>query len=44
VEIRRGVQAGDVVLLGAAQEIQPGTPVQLAPSVQQQVERLAQAL
>jgi membrane fusion protein (multidrug efflux system) len=44
VEIRRGVVAGDVVLLGAAQEIQPGTPVQLAPSVQQQAERLAQAL
>lgn len=44
VEIRRGVVAGDVVLLGAAQEIQPGTPVQLAPAVQQQAERLAQAL
>jgi RND family efflux transporter MFP subunit len=44
VEIRRGVQAGDVVLLGAAQEIQPGTPVRLAPAVQQQAERLAQAL
>lgn len=44
VEIRSGVAAGDVVLLGAAQEIQPGTPVQLAPSVQQQAERLAQAL
>ena len=44
VEILHGVAAGDVVLLGAAQEIQVGTPVQLAPSVQQQVERLAQAL
>jgi RND family efflux transporter MFP subunit len=44
VEIRRGVAAGDVVLLGAAQEIQPGTPVQLAPAVRQQAERLAQAL
>jgi membrane fusion protein (multidrug efflux system) len=44
VEVRRGVQAGDVVLLGAAQQIQPGTPVRLAPSVQQQAERLAQAL
>ncbi len=44
VEIRSGVQPGDVVLLGAAQEIQPGTPVRLAPSVQQQAERLAQSL
>jgi RND family efflux transporter MFP subunit len=44
VEVRRGVQAGDVVLLGAAQEIQPGTPVRLAPAVQQQAERLAQSL
>jgi membrane fusion protein (multidrug efflux system) len=44
VEIRRGVAAGDVVLLGAAQEIQPGTPVQLAPAVRQQSEKLAQAL
>ncbi len=44
VEVRRGVQAGDVVLLGAAQQIQPGTPVRLAPAVQQQAERLAQAL
>ena len=44
VEVRRGVQPGDVVLLGAAQTIQPGTPVRLAPSVQQQAGRLAQAL
>ncbi len=44
VEVRRGVQAGDVVLLGAAQTIQPGTPVRLAPAVQEQAERLAQAL
>lgn len=44
VEVRRGVEAGDVVLMGASQEIQPGTPVRLAPSVQQQSERLAQAL
>ncbi len=44
VEVRRGVQSGDVVLLGAAQQIQPGTPVRLAPAVQQQAERLAQAL
>jgi RND family efflux transporter MFP subunit len=44
VEIRNGVQPGDVVLLGASQEIQPGTPVRLAPSVQQQAERLAQSL
>jgi len=44
VEVRRGVQAGDVVLLGAAQTIQPGTPVRLAPAVQQAAERLAQAL
>ncbi|HEY4591360.1 MAG TPA: efflux RND transporter periplasmic adaptor subunit [Thermoanaerobaculia bacterium] len=44
VEVRRGVQAGDVVLLGAAQSIQPGTPVRLAPAVQQQAERLAQVL
>jgi RND family efflux transporter MFP subunit len=44
VEIRRGVQEGDVVLLGAAQELTPGTPVRLAPAVQQAVERLAQNL
>jgi membrane fusion protein (multidrug efflux system) len=44
VEVRRGVAAGDVVLLGASQEMAPGTPVRLAPSVQQQAERLAQAL
>ncbi|HKI03613.1 MAG TPA: efflux RND transporter periplasmic adaptor subunit [Thermoanaerobaculia bacterium] len=44
VEVRRGVAAGDVVLLGAAQEMTPGTPVRLAPSVRQQAERLAQAL
>jgi len=44
VEVRQGVQAGDVVLLGAAQQLAPGTPVKLAPQVQQQVERLAQAL
>ena len=35
VEVRRGVQPGDVVLMGAAQEIPPGTPVKLAPAVQQ---------
>jgi RND family efflux transporter MFP subunit len=44
VEIRRGVQEGDVVLVGAAQELTPGTPVRLAPAVQQAVERLAQNL
>ncbi|HYG62536.1 MAG TPA: efflux RND transporter periplasmic adaptor subunit [Thermoanaerobaculia bacterium] len=45
VEIRRGaVQAGDVVLLGAAQGITPGTQVQLAPTVQERADRLAQAL
>lgn len=44
VEIRRGVEEGDVVLLGAAQELTPGTPVRLAPAVQQAVERLAQNL
>ncbi len=42
VEIRRGVQAGEVVLVGAAQEIPPGTPVRLAPTVREQAERLAQ--
>ena len=42
VEIRQGVQEGDVVLVGAAQEIAPGTPVRLAPEVRQQTERLAQ--
>lgn len=41
VEVRRGVTAGDVVLLGASQQLQPGTPVKLAPSVLQQAERLA---
>lgn len=44
VEIRRGVQAGEIVLVGAAQEITPGTPVRVAPAVRQQAERLAQAL
>ena len=44
VEVRRGVAAGDVVLLGASQELQPGTAVKLAPSVLQQAERLAQNL
>lgn len=44
VEIVRGVQAGEVVLRGGAQEIAPGTAVRLAPAVQQQVERLAQVL
>ena len=44
VEIRRGVQAGEVVLVGAAQEIAPGTPVRLAPAVREQSERLAQHL
>jgi membrane fusion protein (multidrug efflux system) len=44
VEVRSGVQAGDVALLGAAQEIPPGTPVRLSPSVQQQAEKLAQRL
>ncbi|HEX2644258.1 MAG TPA: efflux RND transporter periplasmic adaptor subunit [Thermoanaerobaculia bacterium] len=44
IEVRQGVRAGDVVLLGAAQEIPPGTPVRLAPAVAQQVERLAQKL
>jgi membrane fusion protein (multidrug efflux system) len=42
VELRQGVEAGDVVLLGAAQEIPPGTPVRLAPAAEQSVERLAQ--
>jgi RND family efflux transporter MFP subunit len=41
VEIRSGVAAGDIVLKGAAQEIAPGTPVQLAPEVRQEAERLA---
>lgn len=44
VEVRQGVQPGDVVLMGGAQEIPPGTPVKLAPGIQQQAERLAQAL
>lgn len=44
VEVRRGVQPGDVVLMGGAQEIPPGTPVKLAPAIQQRAERLAQAL
>lgn len=44
VEIRRGVKEGDVVLVGAAQELTPGTAVRLAPEVQQAVERLAQTL
>lgn len=41
VEVRRGVAAGDIVLVGAAQEIAPGTPVQVAPAVREQAERLA---
>ncbi len=45
VEVRQGVQEGDVVLLGAAQELTPGTPVRLAPEVEKIVkERLAQSL
>jgi RND family efflux transporter MFP subunit len=44
VEVRGGVAPGDVVLMGSAQELAPGTRVQLAPSVRQQAERLAQAL
>lgn len=44
VEIRRGVKEGDVVLVGAAQELTPGTAVRLAPEVQQAIERLAQTL
>lgn len=45
VEIRRGVQAGEIVLMGAAQEIAPGTPVRLAPAVREQAaEQLAQTL
>jgi len=44
VEVRNGVQAGDIVLLGAAQELAPGTPVQLTPEMRQQAERLAQKL
>lgn len=44
VEVRQGVQPGDVVLMGGAQEIPPGTPVKLAPAIQQRAERLAQAL
>lgn len=44
VEIRGGaggIRAGDIVLLGAAQEITPGTPVRLAPATAQSPERLA---
>lgn len=44
VEIQKGAQAGDVVLMGGAQEIPPGTPVKLAPATQRQAERLAQTL
>ena len=44
VEVRRGVQAGEVVLVGAAQEIPPGTPVRVTPAVREQAERLAQNL
>jgi len=44
VEVRQGVQPGDVVLMGGAQEIPPGTPVKLAPAIQQRAERLAQVL
>lgn len=44
VEVRRGVQEGDVVLLGAAQEITPGTPIELEPAVRQAAERIARAL
>jgi RND family efflux transporter MFP subunit len=43
VEVRRGVAPGDVVLVGSAQEIAPGTPVHLAPSIREQAEKLAQA-
>jgi RND family efflux transporter MFP subunit len=43
VEIRRGLNAGDIVLQGSAQEIAPGTPVRLAPSIQEQAGKLAEA-
>jgi hypothetical protein len=42
VEVRKGVAAGDIVLQGPAQQMAPGTPVELAPAVRQQAERLAQ--
>ena len=41
IAVRRGVQEGDIVLRGAAQELAPGTAVKLAPGVRQQIERLA---
>lgn len=34
VEIKQGVAAGDLVLVGAAQQIAPGTPVRLDPRLQ----------
>jgi hypothetical protein len=39
-----GLIAGDIVLTGAAQEIAPGTAVEIAPAVRQAAERLAQNL
>jgi membrane fusion protein, multidrug efflux system len=42
VQIVQGVAEGDVVLVGAAQEITPGTAVRLAPAVRQEAQTLAQ--
>lgn len=44
VQIVQGVREGDVLLVGAAQEITPGTAVRLAPEVRQEAQRLAQQL
>jgi RND family efflux transporter MFP subunit len=44
VEILAGLRAGDVVLKGAAQEITPGTPVQLDPALRRTAERMASTL
>jgi hypothetical protein len=46
VEIRSGLQAGDVVLLGSARELAEGTSVQMpqAPASQGQQEQQGQGL
>jgi hypothetical protein len=42
-EIRRGLEPGDVVLLGAAQAIPPGTAVHVPPVVERLSQRLPAA-
>lgn len=42
IEIRQGVQPGDILLVGAAQQLTPGTPVQLPAGAQVAGDQAAQ--